>query len=155
MVTIVERVRRLLNPNQVRAAHFAIVPLALIAVPGAILIGIISFESLARSFGIEGLLVGVRPCNTAVLQNETEASGVGKKYLFERYQPGVFAITLVDWKKFETDNFAAIHWELQFQVDKGARGGNRFSLSKMNTFLIVNICGDVLHESNTSAAKEQ
>lgn len=132
-------------------------PVAAAIALSVLLLGSIWYLILFSSgfgFGLGRLLSSLRPCNRDVVSSAQEAAGVAKKLLADR-DSAIFAISLKSWKEFEADNFAPLRWELQLLIlSHLRRDGNSTSFSTAIKFVIVNACGQVLHESDTTAAPE-
>jgi hypothetical protein len=89
-------------------------------------------------------------CHTPILKNEHEAAGIGKRYLVQKSSP-INTIVLKDWKLLEADDFAQLRWELFLEIYyKGPRTGNRFTMTKGTAIVVVDVCGQVLAEKEST-----
>jgi hypothetical protein len=132
-------------------------PLAAAIVLSVLLLGSIWYLILLYSgfgLGLESWLSSLRPCNREVVSTAQEAAGVAKMLLADR-DSAIFTIGLKSWKELKADNVELQRWELQLLIlSHLQRDGSSTSFSTAVKFVIVNPCGQVLRESDATAAPE-
>jgi hypothetical protein len=121
---------------------------------GLLLLGSIILFPSGFGLGLDSWLSSLRSCNREVVTTAQEAAGIAKKLLADR-DPAIFTIGLKSWKQLETDSAAPQRWELELLILSHLRQeGKTTSFSTAVKFVIVNPCGQVLRESDSTTAPE-